>query len=139
MVQENRNIVFVDGYCMVCNWLVIFIANRDTKDAFRFAAIQDQQAGPIEGINPEYLKKASTVILKTADGKVYYHSDAVIRIISSISGIWSTLKLLLIIPKFIRDPIYKLFVRIRYLFGRKDSCSIPTKEIKNLIKKGPEN
>lgn len=139
MEHVYRNIVFVDGYCMVCHWLVLFIAKRDKHDIFRFAAIQDQQAESFEDINPVYFKETSTVILKAADGKVYYHSDAVIRIVSSLSGLWPALKLLLLVPRFIRDPLYKLFARIRYVFGKKNTCIIPKKDITHRIKKGSVN
>ncbi len=71
-----------------------------------------------------------TVIL--LDGKsIYTRSDATLRILSTLGGIWKASAVFRIIPAFIRNPIYDLLARNRYaLFGKKDTCMVPTSELK---------
>lgn len=48
-----------------------------------------------------------------------------------MSGGWSLLYTFMIIPKPVRDFLYNLIARNRYsLFGKKDSCMMPTPESK---------
>ena len=48
-----------------------------------------------------------------------------------MNGGWPLLKLLLIVPRFIRDAVYEWIGRNRYRwFGRKDACMIPSPELR---------
>lgn len=65
------------------------------------------------------------------DGKIYIRSSAALRVASYLKKPYSFLRSLVIIPTFIRDLLYRLIARQRYvLFGRKDSCMMPTAELK---------
>jgi predicted DCC family thiol-disulfide oxidoreductase YuxK len=62
-------------------------------------------------------------------GHTYIKTDAVFRIARLLSGGYSWLYLLLVIPRPIRDQFYDWFAAHRYKwFGRKDSCPIPSPE-----------
>lgn len=133
MTQERKNIIFVDGHCMLCHWLVSFIARRDRKDLFRFAALQDDLVHSIDSIQKDKIEGLSTVILLDRNDQVSYQSDAVLKIFSLLPGAWQYASLLLYIPSPIRNAVYALIARIRYLFGRKETCSIPAKEIREKL------
>ena len=57
------------------------------------------------------------------EGKVYMRSDAELRVIQKLSGSVRLLLICNILPRFIRDAIYRLVAhnRIRF-FGRKNVC-----------------
>jgi len=46
--------------------------------------------------------------------KIYIKSDAVLRILKSLDGLWPALCIFLIVPRFIRDPIYDIIAKYRY-------------------------
>ncbi|HPH23167.1 MAG TPA: DCC1-like thiol-disulfide oxidoreductase family protein, partial [Chitinophagaceae bacterium] len=42
--------------------------------------------------------------------------------------------ILILVPAFIREPIYKWVAKNRYKwFGKKETCMIPSKEVKELF------
>lgn len=64
-------------------------------------------------------------------GNAYTKSDAAIRIARHFSGAWKWLVVLKIIPRPIRDFGYDIIAKNRYRwFGRKESCMIPTPELR---------
>lgn len=127
--MENQPIVLFDGVCNFCDASVNFIISRDRAGVFRFAPLQSD-AGR------ELIEKYSipadvdSVILIDND-RAFIHSDAALRIAQRLGGVWKLLSLFRIVPRSIRDWGYKLFAKNRYrLFGKKDSCMMPTPEIR---------
>lgn len=123
-------IILFDGVCNLCNGFVRFILNRDKEKKFQFASLQS-----VYGIALSTHYHLSTTLPETIvlyDGqKIRTESDAVIHITSRLNGLWKCTVLLLLIPRFIRNPIYRLVARNRYkLFGKRDECMIPTEDIK---------
>ena len=67
-----------------------------------------------------------SVILVEAGGRVSVESDAVLRIAASLDGPVRHLARLRIVPRVVRDAVYRLVARTRYrIFGRHDVCEIP--------------
>lgn len=131
MNSENKKIILFDGVCNLCNNSVTFIIKRDKKDIFRYAALQSE-------IGKELTKKFSIDASKTdsiilIDGKkAYVKSSAALRIARHLNGGYPLLYGFLILPAFIRNFFYDIIARNRYKwFGKKDSCMIPTPELKS--------
>lgn len=128
-MQENPLILF-DGVCNFCNFWVNFAIKRDRKKRLRYTPLQSETAKrvlPGFNINPTALHS----VIFVEKGRHYTQSSAAIRICKHLDGGWKLLYGLMIIPKFIRDPLYNIIARNRYKwFGKKDHCMIPTPEIK---------
>lgn len=64
-------------------------------------------------------------------GAGYTDTDAIVRILRSVGSGWSVVAALLsIVPRFIRNPLYRWVARRRYrLFGRRESCVVPTADV----------
>jgi predicted DCC family thiol-disulfide oxidoreductase YuxK len=126
----NHSVILFDGVCNLCNGFVQFTIERDKDQYFKFASLQSEAAKEILapfGLDNQSL---STVIL-VENGQYYTKSTAGLTIISRFGGLWSLAKILLIFPKFIRDVVYDFIARNRYKwFGEKESCWIPTPELK---------
>lgn len=59
-------------------------------------------------------------------------STAALKIISQFGALWKLLLVFWIIPTPIRDSVYSYIAKNRYKwFGKKESCMIPTQEIKS--------
>lgn len=54
------------------------------------------------------------------------NSDAVLAIYEGLGWPWRAAALLRVVPRVLRDPMYRLVARNRYrLFGRRDTCWRP--------------
>lgn len=124
----NKDIILFDGVCNLCNGIVQFIIKHDHADHFRFAALQSE-------VGRQYLKKAqlsgvknTIVLIEKEQG--YVKSTAALRIFRALKG-YRWMSILLLIPRRIRDFGYDWIAHNRYKwFGRKDSCMLPTAELK---------
>ena len=123
-------VVLFDGVCNFCNGAVNFVINRDRDGFFKFATLQSE-AGE-ELLNKYGIDKVETdSVVLIEDDRAYLHSSAALRIVRKLPGLWPILYAFIIVPKSIRDWVYRLFAKHRYrLFGRQDQCMIPTPEIR---------
>lgn len=129
--MENRQIVIFDGVCNFCNGAVRFISKRDPKGKFAFTPIQSEVAkGLMEKHGISNLGIDTFVLIKNDRAHIY--TDAAMEIAKELTGFWTLFRLFKIIPRFIRDFLYRLFARNRYrLFGRTDHCVMPANEIRD--------
>ncbi|AXE16407.1 hypothetical protein DR864_01020 [Runella rosea] len=126
------DVILFDGVCNFCNASINFVIDRDAARRFRFASLQSDFGQRLLAENNRQLTDFDTVLLLRA-GKLYEKSDAALEIARYLKG-WSWLYLFRIVPRFIRDFFYDIIAKNRYrLFGKSDSCRIPTPEEKKLF------
>ena len=125
---ENPLVLF-DGVCNYCNATVKFAIRNDKKARLRFAPLQSPLAGELR---TRYNIPAETdSVILIDNGKVYTYSDAALRICKYLDWPAKILHGFIIIPGFIRQPVYKWIARNRYKwFGKKDTCMVPTPNVK---------
>jgi predicted DCC family thiol-disulfide oxidoreductase YuxK len=129
--MEKSPIVLFDGVCNFCNYWVNFIIKHDKKGQLRFASLQGEYGQLMQAKFNLDNTKLDSVILVLND-QVYLYSDAVIGIGQQLGGIFKLALIFKIIPRPIRDYIYKFIAKNRYRwFGQRDSCMMPTPELKN--------
>lgn len=130
--EPTTSVVFFDGVCNLCNGTVQFILDHDKREQFRFAPLQSEAAEKLlagRGLAKDR-EALDSVILLEGD-KVYERSDAALRIARRLGGLWSALYVFIVIPRFLRDAVYKLIARNRYRwFGRTEQCRVPTPELR---------
>jgi predicted DCC family thiol-disulfide oxidoreductase YuxK len=123
-MKEQNPIILFDGVCNLCNGTVDFLLKHDRKKQFRFASIQSETAQLLFRkfqIPPE---TDSVILIKS--NKVYFESDAAIEIAGMLSFPWKLVVVFRIIPKKMRDNIYRRIAKNRYRwFGKRDICRIP--------------
>lgn len=123
-------IVLFDGVCNFCNASVNFVIARDKAGYFKFAPLQSEigeELSTRHGIDK--IETDSVIVIENE--RVYTHSSAALRIARHLDGIWSWTYVFVIVPKPIRDLLYRLFARNRYrLFGRQDACMMPTPDVR---------
>jgi len=123
-------LVLFDGICNLCNGAVLFIIKRDKAAKIMFASLQSELGRDQlirNGLDPGALHS----IIVMENGKLFQKSDAILRIVARMDGVWSWLRIFRFIPRFLRDALYDLVARSRYkMFGKKDACMIPTAELK---------
>lgn len=119
-----------DGVCNLCSGSVQFILKRDTRGRFRFASLQSDAGRRLmtgHGLDPEAL--SSVVLIE--DGRAYQESTAALRIARHLPGAWKLLRVFTVIPRPLRDAVYRLIARNRYRwFGKTETCWLPTPELR---------
>ena len=126
--EINHPIILFDGVCNLCNGFIQFIITRDKDNLFRFGSLQSDAVEKILAklaTDKEYL---STVILVDGDS-FYTESDAILRIVRHLKW-WRWSYGFIILPRFLRDAVYRFISRHRYqVFGKRESCMVPTPEL----------
>lgn len=128
--MNNKFIILFDGVCNLCNGTVQFIIKRDKKNQFHFASLQSESGQHLLAKYNLPLNDYNSFVL-IEDDKVYTRSLAALRVAKKLKGLWPFLYGFIIVPKFIRDGIYKWIAKNRYKwFGKQDSCMVPTYELR---------
>jgi len=124
--------VLFDGVCNLCNSTVRFIFERDPHGRFRFAAQQSEAGQALlrkHGLLERGSLADSVVVLE--GGRTYLESEAALHILCRLGGVWRLAYALRIVPKPLRDGVYRLVARHRYrIFGRREQCMVPTPELR---------
>ncbi|NDE15271.1 DUF393 domain-containing protein [bacterium] len=140
MMQDSRTrlVVYFDGVCNLCNRFVDFLVRIDRARVLRYAPIQGEtaRARGIYDAAREPVPGSIVVQRDVAeqDGERWTESDAVIRIFTHVGGIWSAAAILRVVPRTLRNAVYRTVARNRYrIFGRRDTCRVPSDEEKALF------
>jgi predicted DCC family thiol-disulfide oxidoreductase YuxK len=129
ITREGEAVVLFDGVCNLCNGAVQFIIRRDRGARFRFASLQSDTGRRLLVDRPELYGLDSIVLIE--NGQLYTQSSAALRIARRLDGPWRASGILLIAPRWLRDPVYRWIARNRYRwFGKQQSCMLPTAEMK---------
>jgi predicted DCC family thiol-disulfide oxidoreductase YuxK len=119
-------IVFFDGVCLLCNGFVDYLLRRDVERHFRFGPLQGAHAREL--LPAELHQELNTVVL-WSQGQVFTRSDAVLLVLTQLGGAWGALRVLWIVPRPLRDLVYRFVAGNRYSwFGKRDTCRLPTPE-----------
>ena len=123
--------VFFDGVCTLCNRGVNFLIKHDKKGVLKFASLQSEYA---QNVVPKALldrDNLDTIIVYT-DGKFYERSKAVLKLCKVLGGGFYVFLIGYLIPRFIRDGLYRFIANNRYYwFGKTEQCRIPTVDLKD--------
>jgi predicted DCC family thiol-disulfide oxidoreductase YuxK len=119
MMTGDKNILLYDGVCILCSKLVSFISKRDSKAGFSYVSLQSNYGQTLlQGLGLPTDDFDSVVYI--SNDKYWLKSAAILHILKALGGIWSLTFIFIIIPRFLRDFIYDIVVRIRYhIFGKK--------------------
>lgn len=127
-VNQNKPIVFFDGICNLCNSFVNILLKIDKHNRFYVASLQGETASKKI---PNQISQRDSVILLEGD-KIFFESDAVLRIFTICGGIWKIFAVFKLIPRKIRDKIYNWVASKRYKwFGKRNTCRMPTQKEKD--------
>jgi predicted DCC family thiol-disulfide oxidoreductase YuxK len=134
--DRNRHpIVLFDGQCGLCARSVQFIAKRDRRGVFRFAPLQ----GPTAAQECSRLGIArpagdpDTMILIDGE-RALTRSDAALAIASRLPLPWPALAAFGIVPRPLRDGLYRWVARHRDRWlGGSDRCPAPGPELRSRL------
>ena len=122
--QFQQPIIFFDGLCGMCNAFVDRLLKADRKQLFLFAPLQGSTARDL--LPPMTTDAHRWSLIYLDEFGVHDQSDAFLRICKRLSGVWRLLSWLRLVPRFIRNPVYRVIARNRFRFGKSESCRVPT-------------
>lgn len=127
-MTESHPIILFDAECVLCSANAQFILNHDKARRYRLASMQGEVGAALfrrHGIDPT---DPDTILV--IDGqRVLKDSDAVLSIYSGLGWPWRIAAAVRMVPRPLRDPVYRWVARNRYkIFGRRDSCWLPKPE-----------
>jgi predicted DCC family thiol-disulfide oxidoreductase YuxK len=124
---ENLPLIVFDGMCVLCSANARFVLRHDRERRFRLTTAQ----GPLGAALYRRFDLATddyeTMIVIDENGRLHTESDGAIAIFSRLGWPWRAAAAARIVPKRLRDPLYRLVARNRYrLFGRREACWVPS-------------
>jgi len=120
-------IVLFDGVCNLCNGAVRFIIKRDRFGKFRFASLQSDAGRVLLQRYGVTHWGTDSIVYIPLQGDAFRESSAVLYILKELGQGWQLFFLLIHIPAFLRDGIYRFIARNRYRwFGKKEKCMLPS-------------
>jgi predicted DCC family thiol-disulfide oxidoreductase YuxK len=130
-IPENKQLILFDGICNLCNASVQYVIKHDKKNVFIFAPLQGETGQFIIEKFKIDTSKIDSILLYSKQKGLSYKSTAALKIAGKLGFPLNLLKLLLIVPVFIRNWVYNYIAKNRYKwFGKQSECMIPTEKLK---------
>lgn len=122
----TRPVIVFDALCVLCSRHAQFVLRHDRSGRFLLASMQSEAGAAIyssSGIDPA---NPDTLIL-VDEGRALRDSDAILAIWRGLGWPWRVIGAFGIVPRALRDPVYRWVARHRYrLFGRRETCWVPS-------------
>ena len=128
-------VLFFDGDCAFCTKSANKVFEMDRRGVVDFSPLQGDLARR-HGLEKHAGSKDGTmVVLREDDGRIFLRSDAVIELARALGG-WRGVGVLgRVIPRCLRDGLYRCFARNRHRFaGGGDTCRMPTPEFQQRMR-----
>lgn len=129
-MNPKTPVLLFDGECNLCDRSVSFVLEKEKAPTLHFASLQSKEAKALLR-DSNIIDNLPDSIVLLENGKAYTRSSAALKVARHLKTPWNWGYILIFIPKFIRDPVYKWVASNRYKwFGKKETCSLPTKATK---------
>lgn len=125
------HLVLYDGVCGLCDHFVQFLLRVDRTDQLRFAALQGPIGTELMRRHGREADVLSTVVVipdyERPSPRLLDRSDAALFAMAATGGVFRAVNLFKIVPRVLRDAMYRVIARTRYrIFGKFDACPIPS-------------
>ena len=117
-----QNTVIFDGDCAFCNRSVLFILKKSKNNDIYCCSGQSEYGKKLIQEKKISADPAKTLIYVVKDD-VFDKSNAVLKICTSLKGLYPVLIIFKIIPKTLRDVLYDFVSKRRKSIGKSNSCS----------------
>ncbi len=118
-------VLFFDGECAFCSASVRRVAGLDKEGRVNFAPLQGKLAAE-KGLTRYVAQDGSMVLIRESDGRVFTHSSGLLELMNALGGVWRVFMVFKLVPRFLRDVVYRWVARNRYKFmGKTNACGLP--------------
>jgi predicted DCC family thiol-disulfide oxidoreductase YuxK len=124
-VESNARLILFDGLCNLCSGGARWVQRHRIEPPFRLVPMQSDVGRALlaqQGYDPD---DPLTFLVLDGD-RCLTQSDAWIHLVAAAGGGWRLIHATRVIPRVLRDSVYRLIARNRYRwFGRRTTCYIP--------------
>ncbi len=130
--DDNGQIAVMDGDCAFCSWGARTIAKLDKAETFRLCPAQSKVGDALvrhyglDPVDPE-------TWLFIENGQAWSGMEAIIRIGERLGGVARLASLLRVLPRGLREWIYRRIAYNRYRFGKSDMCAKPDDKLRRRL------
>ena len=132
-IIQQHDIVLFDAICVICNAWAKFLIKHDPRAQFKLASVQS----PLGEAILKYYQMPTDhfdTMLVVKNGQMYTESTAFLKVIEDLGQPFSSLKVGYVMPKLLRDFLYRRVALNRYqLFGTTDHCILPSAEKQHFL------
>ena len=115
-------VVYYDGTCNLCNAAISWIRKSPKSNTIQCEALSEKDFFRLYSEFRDDQPMVDSVVVKS-NGNYYIESDAIVVIASKLGGFYRLFSVARVIPKSLRDKMYRYIARNRYRwFGRKPMC-----------------
>lgn len=131
-IPKHKQLILFDGVCNLCSNSVKYVIKRDKNNKFLFAPLQSEIGKTIiSEFKIDIAKVDSILLYNPIKNTIVSKSTAAIYVARTLGLPINLLAIFLIVPAFIRNWVYDYIAKNRYKwYGKKDTCMIPTPELK---------
>ena len=126
-------VLFFDGDCAFCSTSARWVSRLDRRGRIDFASLQGSMAGKLDLRRHAAASGGTMVLLREADGRLFFRSDALIELARAMGGIWNGMRLIGLVPRAWRDAVYQFVADRRHLL-RGSVCSIPDDRLRQRLR-----
>jgi predicted DCC family thiol-disulfide oxidoreductase YuxK len=124
-VRNTARVVVFDGLCNLCSGGARWIERHRIEPPFRLVPMQSDAGRALltqRGYEPD---DPLTFLVLDGD-RCLTQADAWIHLVAAGGGAWRLMQAARVIPRAVRDAVYRLIARNRYRwFGRRVTCYVP--------------
>jgi predicted DCC family thiol-disulfide oxidoreductase YuxK len=120
--DDSRPVFVFDGVCVLCSAGASWIMRHDRAGKIAFTPAQ----GAIgEALYRHYGLAMDDTYLFLAHGRAYGMSEGYFQVARVLGGVWRVAEALRLVPRALRDAVYRLVARNRYRwFGKAEHCGL---------------
>lgn len=124
--DDSRPLFVFDNVCVLCSSGVRFLMQHDRAGKIAFTSAQ----GPIgRALYRHYRVEMDETYLFLAHGRATTMSEGYLTLVRELGGWWRIAAAARIIPRPVRDAVYRVVARNRYRwFGRTEACALLSDE-----------
>ena len=117
----KKEIIIVDGRCVLCNSITRWLIKKDKNKIFEIASLESEYIKK----NFQNIHNIDSVAVVDSFGNVFRKSLAILHILKKIDKLFWIQILIRLLPLFLTNFFYDLIAKTRYkLFGKYDQCMI---------------
>jgi predicted DCC family thiol-disulfide oxidoreductase YuxK len=123
MTDQRIPVLLYDGECGLCNGVVLFMLRRDPKGRLHFAPLQSQPGQAYLSSQGLPMADFGSLVFvpdwnDQRPGAYLMRTDGALAAFAELDGPWRVVSWLRIVPRVLRDAVYKLISKTRYaIFG----------------------
>ncbi len=139
---DEEPVLLFDGTCNFCDGAVHFVLDHERGARLKFAALQSEEGGAL--LDRSATREQARILREGASGtgdpdtmvvvegdRLYTHSTGALRIARHLRWPWRWLGVFVLVPRPLRDLVYRWFARHRYRwFGKTEACRVPTPKLR---------